>query len=473
MRKVLCVLAIVPFVTFPVPAAAQPSSPEELAAAVARPAIVFIQVTWRGWVRDKQTGEVFGGTAGYEVKTSCSGAVIDPAGYIATASHCVHTGVHGGGGALLEAAIADLGKVGRIADPVKAKQALAQNALAEGASPDRPVDRQIRVERMVPDGDKLKREVMTATVTDLVAPDDGDVAVLKVPVNRLPSVELRADPAPVGTPILAIGYPGSVPDANLEPSNKNGQISAHRTQEKRPFYEFSAAATNGMSGGPVIDNQGRVVGLISQKTPGETQSFNFASSAATLAELLRGKGITVGLGPNDRNFRTGLDRYFAGDFNAAVDYFDAVVKGSPTHVQAGEFRKRAADKGGTPSSGTTLVLLFAMVCAGVVVVAGGLGVLLLVRRRRVVSTAMATMDTPPYGIPLLPVGLGDQPQHHGDNDTDKIHRSDATAGEDKTEHQTQARDTDISPWSPLAGEPRTDKADHGDGTEDRTERHSL
>jgi serine protease Do len=469
MRKVLCAAVIAVLAASAVPAAAQPSSPEELAAAVARPAVVFVHVTWRGWVRDKQTGEVFGGTAGYEVKTSCSGVVIDPDGYVATASHCVHTGIHGGSGALFQAAIAELGKAGRIGDPARAKQALSENALAEGASPDRPVERQITVERMVPDGDKLKRDVATATVVDLVAPDDGDVAVLKVPRDRLPSVELRADSAPVGTPILAIGYPGSVPDPNLEPSNKNGQISAHRTQEKRPFYEFSAAATNGMSGGPVIDTQGRVVGLISQKTPGESQSFNFASATSTLSELLRRKEITVDLGPNDRNFRTGLDRYFAGDYNAAVDYFAAVAEGSPTHVQAKEFRDRAAEKGGTPSSGNTLLMLFALICGGVAVLAGGLGVLLIVRRRRVVTT----MDTPPYGIPLLPVGLGNQPQDHGQYDADQTDRRDATLRDDQTDHQTRARDTDISPWSPFASEPRTDKTSDGDGAEDSTERHSL
>ncbi|MET0237847.1 MAG: serine protease [Kibdelosporangium sp.] len=469
MRKILWAAATAALVVFPGPAAAQPSSPEELAAAVARPAMVFIEVTWHGWVRDKQTGEVFGGTAGYQVKTRCSGVVIDPSGYVATASHCVHTGIHGGGGALLDAAIAELGKAGRIGDPVKAKQALAKNALAEGALPDRPVVRQIQVARMVPDGDGLKRDVAIATVVDLVAPDNGDVAVLKVPRARWPAIELRTDAAPVGTPILAIGYPGSVPDPNLEPSNKNGQISAHRTQQKWPYYEFSAAAASGMSGGPVIDTQGRVVGLISQGTPGETQSFNFATATSTLSDLLRRKEITVGLGPNDRNFRTGLDRYFAGDADAAVDYFDAVVKGAPTHVQAAEFRRRAAEKGGTPSSGGTLLVVFTLVCAGIAVVAAGLGVLLIVRRRRLVST----MDTPPYGIPLLPAGLGDQPQRDRQYDADQTERRQVTLREDQADDQTQARDTEISPWSPPTSEPRTDKADHGDGAEDSTERHSL
>jgi serine protease Do len=399
----LCASALL--LTAPLPAVAQPSSPEEQAAAVARPAIVLVTVTWHGWVRDKQTGEVFGGTAGYDVKISCTGAVINPDGYVATASHCVHTGALGGSGFLFDVAIGELAKVGRIGDPAKAKQAFADHAVAEGAVADRPVDRQIQVERMVPDGDGQKRDVAPATVVDLVAPDGGDVAVLKIPRDRLPALELRTDPPPVGTPILAIGYPASTEstvDPNLEPSNKNGQISAQRTLQGHPFYEFSAAATHGMSGGPVVDMQGRIVGLISQGTPGETQSFNFASATANLTDVLHGKEVTAELGPHDRNYRTGLDRYFAGNFNAAVDYFDAVVAGAPSNLPAAEYRRLAAGKGGSPTASTGPLVVIAVSCVAAALLTGAFGAFLIVRRRRAVSL----MDTPPHGFPLP---LEDQP----------------------------------------------------------------
>jgi serine protease Do len=402
--KALC--ATVLLLALPaLPAAAQPSSPEELAAAVARPAIVFITVTWHGWVRDKQTGEVFGGNAGYDVKVSCTGVVINPDGYVATASHCVHTGPLGGGGLLYDAAIGDLAKAGRIGDPAKAKQLLAARTTAEGSVADRPADRQIQVERIVTEG---KRDIAPATVVDLVAPDDGDIAVLKIPRDRLPALQLRPDAPPVGTPVLAIGYPGSADaaaDPNLEPSNKNGQISAHRTLHEHPFYEFSAAATHGMSGGPLVDMQGRVAGLISQGAPGETQSFNFATATSTLTNLLAGKGVEATQGPHDRNFRTGLDRYFAGSFDSAVTYFDAVLAAAPTHVQALEFRRLAAEKGGKPASSTTPLLMIAIGCGAVTLLAAGLAALLIVRRRRLT----ASMDTPPYGFPLPAVDPPTQP----------------------------------------------------------------
>jgi serine protease Do len=393
--------AFLAVVSSPPLGAADPSSPEELAAAVARPAIVFVQTAWHGWVRDRKTGEVFGGTAGYDVTVSCTGAVINPDGYVATASHCVHTGPLGGSGALFDAAIAELAKAGRIGDAAKARRDFAERAVAEGAVPDSPLDREIRVERMA-GGEERTRDVATASVVDLAAPDDGDVAVLKIARDRLPAMELRPDEAPVGMPVLAIGYPGSVDvatDPDLEPSSKNGQISAHRTLQDHPFYEFSAAATHGMSGGPVVDMRGRIVGLISRGSPEETQSFNFATAASNLADLLRDKGIGAELGVHDRNYRGGLDRFFAGDFNGAVEFFDAVLAGAPTNEQAAEFRKLAVDKGGRAGSGPTLLVGVAIGCAGLAVLAAALGILVLILGRR---RTPSTMDTPPYGVVVPP-----------------------------------------------------------------------
>ncbi|MEV0678868.1 trypsin-like peptidase domain-containing protein [Actinosynnema sp. NPDC050436] len=403
MRSLLGVAALLALTPLPA-AAAQPSSPEERAAAVARPGIVYISVTWHGWVRDKKTGEVFGGTEGYEVKTSCSGAIISPDGYVATASHCVHTGPLGGGGALFEAAIADLSRAGRVRDVAKARQQFAENGLAEGFGPDSPVDRSIQVERMEKRDSEQVRDVAPATVVDLVAPADGDVAVLKIPRQNLPSLEVRQDQTPVGAPILAIGYPGSTDkavDPSLEPSNKNGQISARRTQGGRPFYEFSAAAAHGMSGGPVVDMQGGIVGLISQGSPGETQSFNFAASSQTLTDVLRGKEVQVGTGQHDQDYRTGLDRFFEGDYDGAATYFTAALAGSPGNQQAADYLKQATDKGGVPgSSPTTLLVVFAIVCGGIAVATATAGTAILLARRKRAAKAAAPggpLPTPPGG----------------------------------------------------------------------------
>ncbi|NUT51289.1 MAG: trypsin-like peptidase domain-containing protein [Saccharothrix sp.] len=476
------------------PAVAQPSSPEELAAAVARPAIVLVTVEWHGWVRDKRTGEVFGGAAGYVVEATCSGVVVRPDGHVATASHCVHTGPRGGAGALFDAAIEDLAAVGRVADRAKAKQQLVEHAVAEGANPDRPIDRAIRVERMEATGDGPIRDVAPATVVDLVAPDDGDVAVLKVPREHLPSLEIRTDQTPVGTPILAIGYPasaGAVVDPSLEPSSKNGQVSARRTQNDRPFYEFSAAAAHGMSGGPVVDMEGRVVGLVSQGSPGETQSFNLAAASATLLDVLAGKEVKPERGEHDRDYRTALDRYFDGDFDRAVDGFDAVLAASPGHLQATEYRRLAVDRGGSASDDSALLIGLAILFGGIAIATATAGTAITLTRRRLMApvgppvlgetaigavppiapAAPVVADGPTVpGVIGLPVGLGLPPQPDREGDTDEVERGEArTTRHDQAEQQTEPRHEHVEPRPPLPGEPGAGQGDHGEHTHEGQE----
>lgn len=350
----------------------QPASLEEQAAAIARPAVVFVKTFWQGWVRDERTGEVFGGAEGYRFTTSCSGAVINGDGYIATASHCVDPGVDGGGAGLVDLAVADLAAAGRVRDQALARKQLAEHAEFEGAEKGSEITRRIQVQRATgPD----KQDIAPAVVVDLVVPAEGDVAVLKVPRSGLPAIEVSTDDVPVGAPILAIGYPASTDEATdptLEPSSKNGQVSNHRTQDGHPFLEVSAAVTNGMSGGPVVDARGRLVGVISQRSPGESQSFNLAAGAATLMNVLRDKDVEDTLGPGDRNYRDGLDAYFDGDYDAAVEYLDA-VPGS--HPQARRYRDLAEDRGGEMSDNTTLLVLIT-IFSGVAVLAGVGGIAL-------------------------------------------------------------------------------------------------
>ncbi|HWO62503.1 MAG TPA: hypothetical protein VNO31_20990, partial [Umezawaea sp.] len=135
----LCGVAAVALTLAP-PATAVAQSDEQ-ATAVARAGVVLVTVRWHGWVRDKTTGEVFGGVDGYDVATTCGGVVVNPDGYVVTASRCVHTGPEGGAGALFDAAVAELDTVGRAGDEASARKAMAERAVAEGSVVDRPVDR--------------------------------------------------------------------------------------------------------------------------------------------------------------------------------------------------------------------------------------------------------------------------------------------------------------------------------------------
>lgn len=448
----LCGVAAVAL-TLATPATAQTPLSDEQASAVARPGVVLVTVKWHGWVRDKVTGEVFGGVDGYDVETTCGGSVVNPDGYVATASRCVHTGVEGGAGALFGAAIAELGRVGRAGEPGDAMKAMAERALAEGSKPDRPVERRIQVERMEIDADGNRtRDVAPATVVDLLAPADGGVAVLKVPRDRLPSLELRPNPPLVDTPVLAVGHSSPV-DRNLKPSSDSGAISARRTEGGRQFYEFTVP-TGRMVGGPLVDRRGLVVGIVTGNS--------LAASSSTLTDLLRGKGIIAESGPHDRNYRTGLDRYFDDDFDSAVEYFDAVLAAVPGHQQAAEYRRLAVEQGGTAGGGTALPLVLA-VPAWSLAVAAAAALLLVWRQHQQVSE----VDTPPP----LPVRLGVDPKPDGDGDADEAQRRERALGDDETDDQAQHGDADVEPRSPDPGGPGAAERDQRDDARERREDH--
>jgi S1-C subfamily serine protease len=382
----LAALAVAGTLLGPAPAAAaQNAGPEQRAAALARPAVVVVEVRWHGWVRDPRTGELFGGAGGYRVTSSCTGFAVHADGHLVTAGHCVDAGPEGAGEILFGLAADELVAVGRAADRDRAVAELAEHAVVEGAEDGSPVRREVLVHRGVAyDGETLD-DTLPAEVVDVAPASEGDVAVLAVPRGRLSALALADDAdLPVGTEVLAVGYPGSanrISDPTLEPSVKDGLVSNRRTVDGVPFYEVSAAATGGMSGGPVVDHAGRVVGLVSHGPAGESQAFNFVAAGSSIVEVLDRNGVPHGLGPIDRNFRAGLELYFDGRPAEATVYLDAVIEASPTHLQAAELRQLVSEAAPVAAGGGVDPLVGWAIGAGAVAVAAAVaaGPLQLVR----------------------------------------------------------------------------------------------
>jgi hypothetical protein len=176
----------------------------------------------------------------------------------------------------------------------------------------------------------------------------GDVALLKIDVTDLPTLPLATDAdVAVGQDVLAVGFPGSLDlavDASLEPSNKDGRISSKKTKDRVPFYETSAAIAQGMSGGPTVDLQGRVVGMNSWGPAMETAAIKFLTTSSTLAAFLTEKGVRPEAGRVDTMFRAAYENYAAGRYTAAVAELDRLLAVAPTHPQAKQLRLAAFEE---------------------------------------------------------------------------------------------------------------------------------
>lgn len=385
--------------------------PVERVAAFTRPAIVYLEVFWEGWLRDQRDGKVWLGDA-IQTGATCSGSLLTPDGYVLTAGHCVEAElivpdiVQG----VVDAYVAN-GDVAQ-EDANSFYDEVAANSLAEGPGDEGAplVPNIIAYRGIIEDGER-SGDSYDAVVVDMQSflHGEGDTAILKMSrASDLPTIELSDETdIGVGTPIVAVGYPGSVSriiDPTLEPTFKDGTVSAQRTQNRIPFYEVSAASSPGMSGGPVVDMEGRQVGVVSQAPADESQSFNLMVSVSVGQDLMAANEVRRRAGPNDAAYRRGLEQLFAGSFDESIASFDEVLEADPKHQQAFEIRAQAVSRrregGGSATAagggGFPFVAIVPLLLG-----LGGVGYTLMRRRAQPAGAAAAASPTttPPFATP--------------------------------------------------------------------------
>jgi serine protease Do len=262
--------------------------------------LIYIQIEWDGWVDvPAQYMNNNQATWSQEMKTyfTCSGAVVDPAGYIVTAGHCVDPANPAIKRGIYEALFTS-GMFGQPSNADVNKDvniAVDEEWPIEGKDFGTPMQRTVQV--IQPEGvdDRQITQWTTVQVTDFQPMNNGDNALLKVsglkPLRALPVASVSP---PTGASVSAIGFPGSVgdtiadPNRLPQPSFKTGTISGSRVDAQGvQVTEISAPMSAGMSGGPTIDEKGEIVGL-NDESPGEgeTQPFNFITDAAELHAFL-------------------------------------------------------------------------------------------------------------------------------------------------------------------------------------------
>ena len=294
---------------------------------------------------------------------SCSGFVADGGGYVVTAGHCVDP--QDGRQALIHQLIVDLTTSGTLTDTEVA--AVTPHALqswqAGGATDGSPIDRQVSVFAGSVDSGASSAAGLTASVVELRPVDQGDIALLLVQAGTpLPALRVAPRESEVGAQIGVMGYPsgsdGAI-DPSLAPTFIAGRTSARQSGNGLPYLQIDAALA-GMSGAPVVDMSGDVVGVVSGSPFPQAAGFSFASAAQNVASLLTRNGVDRVPTESDRAFRDGLTSYFAGDPDGAVESFDRVLAVVPDHPVALDFRSKAAQSvtqhaedrvGGTTASG--------------------------------------------------------------------------------------------------------------------------
>ncbi|MBD2464608.1 trypsin-like peptidase domain-containing protein [Oscillatoria sp. FACHB-1407] len=171
-------------------------------------------------------------------------------------------------------------------------------------------------------------------VTDVVGKD---AAIIKVSLENTPALELGdSGQVQILEPVIVIGYP-SVADSFdtlddesvFEASVTQGSVSAanKRTADNVPVLQLSAPVAPGSSGSPVLNSEGKVIGMVTfgnLDSPRSASSFGFAVRTETLNEFIGDAGTTATQGTVDSLYSKGLDLYWRGDYRRASIQFEQI-----------------------------------------------------------------------------------------------------------------------------------------------------
>jgi len=120
-------------------------------------------------------------------------------------------------------------------------------------------------------------------ITGVVGIDNKqDLVLLAIKGAKAPLLSLGdSQQVAVGDEIYAIGNP-----QGLEGTFSQGIVSSIRQVDLETFFQITAPISPGSSGGPVLNNQGKVIG-VTVATFKDGQNLNFAIPSYYLASLLR------------------------------------------------------------------------------------------------------------------------------------------------------------------------------------------
>jgi S1-C subfamily serine protease len=113
-----------------------------------------------------------------------------------------------------------------------------------------------------------------------------DLAVLKISKSGLPALRLADSNAPkVGAEVIVLGYPLA---KTFGPSDVTFTATRGIVSALRPDYvQVDASMNPGVSGGPVLDTQGQVIGVADRGfRPAVAQNVNFAVPVSAVSELV-------------------------------------------------------------------------------------------------------------------------------------------------------------------------------------------
>ncbi len=185
---------------------------------------------------------------------------------------------------------------------------------------------------------------------------ENDIAVLKIDGENLPHVTIGdSDAMKVGDEVYAVGNPLGELDFSMTTgyvSALDRLISTESNSEPINMFQFDAAVNSGNSGGPVYNNRGEVVGVVTAKySSSGVEGLSFAipiNDAASIANDLITKGYVTGKAYMGISLRNDYNSMYANYYGWPVGAMVAGVNdgscAAAAGIQAGDIITKVGDK---------------------------------------------------------------------------------------------------------------------------------
>lgn len=265
--------------------------------------------------------------------------------------------------------------------------------------------------------------------------EENDLAVLRVSLTDTPSIQLDdSTDVAVDDQLTIIGFPGNGDVSGnatdlLTPSVNNVSVSAIKSGPNgAKLIQVGGNVEHGDSGGPALDANGHIVGVVSFGGDDPRGNTSFMRSSNNARTLITSAGVSTRPGTFQKLWEQAFADYAStvpGHWHKAASEMDALSISYPSFKGLQTYRTFADAAAQTESTDLTglpsqLGMLVVVAVALVVIIAVALVLFFVVRRRRsrqavaraIVSQALPASpygSTPYGGYPYAPPAAGQGP----------------------------------------------------------------
>ncbi|MCE5329947.1 trypsin-like peptidase domain-containing protein [bacterium] len=187
-----------------------------------------------------------------------------------------------------------------------------------------------------------KSSYLRAEVVSMSPFDQRDIGIIRITpqTGRALSSAIIGDSTmiEIQDAVTVIGYPWTSEigqDNTLNPTVTNGTVSGKQMVGGTEWVQIQGDVRPGNSGGPVLDKNGNVIGIVSAGTDNTNNYIRPGNDIKTSLSTENKLGMV------DEEWKTGLVMFRFQHYSEAIKHFDAVLNLSAGHLLAMEYKAKA------------------------------------------------------------------------------------------------------------------------------------